>query len=248
MRKLTKEKEIIEFKRMPPHLLQIFTKQKEESKKKRMGPMTWDSEEVSRWIVLKGFTQLKETFETHQVNGERLLNLTNDKLKDELNISALGLRKLLLKEIGLLKQSSVCGDLSISLRKPTFILEKTKLDSAPLLANPSSYVVIDRNVFKLHSDVVVLLVKELEAQKAWEVEGIFRISGKRESIMKIHTSLKNTTPNFNPFDVHDVACALKQYLREISDPMIPMDLYNEFMLTVHGYFFLLILHIEYLKY
>ena len=226
---------------MPPHLLQQTAKRRTENNVK-MDAKSWNSDEVSRWLTLKGFTTLKQLFEEKKISGESLLNLTNESLRDDLSISALGIRKAILREIGLLKQANLqIGDqISFSFRRQSYIGRSKLVDGTPLLNESNSYEIVDRDVFKLHSEVVIMLVKELERLKAWEAEGIFRISGKKEAIVKIHSCLKNTSPNLSMYEEHDVAGALKQYLREISDPMIPMSLYSEFVSAVHSGSFLFI--------
>jgi hypothetical protein len=240
---------------MPPHLLQM-SKQNQlsaspnqsnnnyvSSTATSLGPTAWTVDEVARWVMLKGFNEYKEVFERHMVNGLILLSANAEFLENVLEITNHAMVTSILKEIGLLKQSSICGDLSIMLRRSSL---QTKLRSTPKLANTQSFEVMDRDVFHLHSDVVVMLLKDLEIRKAWEVEGIFRISGKRENIIKIHSSLKNAAPNFSSFDIHDVSCALKQYLREINDPMIPMSNYREIMNSVSSTFssYTLLFHVH----
>ena len=142
---------------MPPHLLQQTAKRQTE--KIKVTTRDWTTDEVLRWLTLKGFDSLKQTFELHKINGESLLSLSNESLRDTLNITALGIRKAILREIGLLKQAHLGADL-ISIRRMSGI-QRSKLEGAPLLAVSSSYEVEDRDVFKLHAEVVILLLNSM---------------------------------------------------------------------------------------
>ncbi|CAJ1453071.1 unnamed protein product, partial [Effrenium voratum] len=65
---------------------------------------SWTSEDVSHWLAEIGFEKLVEGFCQEEVDGELLLELTNEELKDEFGLK-LGDRKKLLARILELKQA-----------------------------------------------------------------------------------------------------------------------------------------------
>eukprot|EP01084_Bolivina_argentea_P048878 89980_1 len=68
----------------------------------------WSVSQVLSWLQSTNDGQFDEflpIFKQHQIYGDALLSLTNDILRDELNIIAYGARHKLLKAISNLKQS-----------------------------------------------------------------------------------------------------------------------------------------------
>ena len=50
-----------------------------------------------------GFDKMRSGFVDNCISGQELVELTNDELKDDLGVTALGVRKAILREIGKLK-------------------------------------------------------------------------------------------------------------------------------------------------
>lgn len=72
---------------------------------------------------------------------------------------------------------------------------------------------------------------------AADVEGIFRLSGSSRRIKELQ-SIFSTPPSYgkdldwNGFTVHDAANVLRRYLNNLSEPIIPLDLYEKFHLPL----------------
>lgn len=98
-----------------------------------------------------------------------------------------------------------------------------------MLSIQDSYEVEERDVVNLSETVVKMMIKKLIEAKAWEHEGIFRLSGSRQVIERVYRSLKNVHPNFDNANVHDLASSFKHYLRSLDDPLFPMNLYETFV-------------------
>ena len=63
----------------------------------------WSVEDVGEWMEELGFGKMKASFIENYISGLELVELTNDELKDDLGVTALGVRKGLLREIAKLK-------------------------------------------------------------------------------------------------------------------------------------------------
>lgn len=75
--------------------------------------------------------------------------------------------------------------------------------------------------------VVELCVDEVEA-RGLDEEGIYRLSGRVHDVEAIRLEFDRrrvARPNLSRWDIHAVAGALKLYMRELPDPLIPHDLY-----------------------
>lgn len=107
---------------------------------------------------------------------------------------------------------------------------------SPLLSIQDSYEVEERDVVHLSETVVKMLIKKLIDAKAWEHEGIFRLSGSRQVIERVYRSLKNVHPNFDNANVNDLASSFKHYLRSLEDPLIPMSMYDSFIKSFRLFF------------
>lgn len=297
-----------------------------------LGPMdSWSVEVVATWLDRLGFhPHICESFTKAGINGEQLSAISAQRLKDELGIDALGIRKAILRKVkgqtvaemgreetettGLPKiaKSTATGTTASALvsrpgnspsaktgtgggggggrgsgggggegrsgeseeargsanaskerrafptgrpraeaslkarqdkrtrseKMPGMKFNKSlvsgdrmsagsaKLAAAPLLAPSQSFTVESMDVCRLRTGAVKALLDELVKRKGWEHEGIFRISGETEKSSKVFASLKNASPNFTNVDVHDISSALKRYLREMDDPLIPMSCYD----------------------
>mmetsp|Transcript_17894 Transcript_17894/g.69353 ORF Transcript_17894/g.69353 Transcript_17894/m.69353 type:complete len:662 (+) Transcript_17894:66-2051(+) len=79
--------------------------------------------------------------------------------------------------------------------------------------------------------LIVAAMKYIEAN-AMDLEGIFRLSGKAWQVDKLRSQLNNTSidPDFSGVtDPHLVCAVLKQYLRELPEPVVPFRYYEEFL-------------------
>jgi hypothetical protein len=64
---------------------------------------SWSTNDVSHWLVEQGLSQFTEIFRENCVDGECLLTLDNNLLKDDLGISQLGYRTKIMKRVQSLK-------------------------------------------------------------------------------------------------------------------------------------------------
>ena len=64
-----------------------------------------------------------------------------------------------------------------------------------------------------------------------EEEGLFRIAGMASKVKKLKTSFDAGVVDMDEYalDIHSVAGALKQYLRELPEPLLTHNLYSDFM-------------------
>ena len=75
-------------------------------------------------------------------------------------------------------------------------------------------------------------VEEITAaieSKGLDMDGIYRISGNLVEIQKMKLQVQQGKYNFKDFDIHVLCGALKTYLRELDEPLIPDDLYQSFI-------------------
>lgn len=235
------ENDILEFKRLPPHLVQMYTSdakkangEEEDEEAQEHLPnnvLKWNEAQIATWLDKIGYGELKADFRAHNINGEKLFELNNESLRDDFKITALGIRKGLLREIrrvavqtqvGLQKQVAKRKDETLdgssTLRK--------QLKVIPALAMSDSYLVEERDVLNISWDIVHTMLKQLAEMRSWEYEGIFRLSGAKQVVQRVYASLKNAYPNFHNADVHDVASSLKHYLRSLEDPLVPIANYE----------------------
>lgn len=70
-------------------------------------PVSWSKSEVTQWLQATGFSELRSLFVENDINGEALLELDQETLK-ELNIRNIGRRIKLLLAIGRLKVPKKC--------------------------------------------------------------------------------------------------------------------------------------------
>eukprot|EP01126_Amoeba_proteus_P066921 TRINITY_DN9772_c0_g1_i2.p1 TRINITY_DN9772_c0_g1~~TRINITY_DN9772_c0_g1_i2.p1 ORF type:complete len:568 (-),score=123.45 TRINITY_DN9772_c0_g1_i2:74-1555(-) len=65
-----------------------------------------------------------------------------------------------------------------------------------------------------------------------QVQGIFRLSGSRMRVNEmIELYNQGQRVDLEKEDLHDVTCILKQYLRELPDPLFTLDLYPKWLLS-----------------
>ena len=65
-----------------------------------------------------------------------------------------------------------------------------------------------------------------------EALSVYRISAKTEEINEIKATFNLSEPsqiNLDKFNVHCIAGALKKYLRELPNPVIPVEMYSLFI-------------------
>ncbi len=75
---------------------------------------------------------------------------------------------------------------------------------------------------------VIDLTAAIEA-KGLDMDGIYRISGNLVEIQKLKHQVQHGKQNFKDFDIHVLCGALKTYLRELDEPLIPDELYQGFI-------------------
>jgi GTPase-activating protein SAC7 len=70
-------------------------------------------------------------------------------------------------------------------------------------------------------------------ENATEVEGVFRIAGSQKRMRELQ-EIFDTAPRYGKhltwdnYSVHDCASVLRRYLNQMPEPIVPLDLYNEF--------------------
>lgn len=70
-------------------------------------------------------------------------------------------------------------------------------------------------------------------ENATEVEGVFRIAGSQKRMRELQ-EIFDTAPRYgkhltwDSYSVHDCASVLRRYLNQMPEPIVPLDLYNEF--------------------
>lgn len=65
---------------------------------------SWNVDDVCVWLTQQGLGQFIELFQSNAVDGECLLSLDNNLLKDDLGVTALGHRSRILKRVQALKE------------------------------------------------------------------------------------------------------------------------------------------------
>lgn len=66
---------------------------------------SWSTSDVTQWLIEQGLGQFVDVFQENCVDGECLLTLDNNLLKDDLGVSQLGYRSRILKRVQILKQT-----------------------------------------------------------------------------------------------------------------------------------------------
>jgi len=67
---------------------------------------SWGVDDVCQWLNSEGLGRFMDTFRENAVDGECLLSLDNNLLKNDLGIVALGHRSRILKRVLILKEST----------------------------------------------------------------------------------------------------------------------------------------------
>lgn len=85
------------------------------------------------------------------------------------------------------------------------------------------------------SDIPSIVEKSIKFIREYglELEGIFRLSGRASQVEKLRDQLDQGKKVFfsADMDVHSVASLFKQWLRELPEPLLTWDLYDEFLAT-----------------
>lgn len=79
--------------------------------------------------------------------------------------------------------------------------------------------------------VIEACVVTIMEGEGMEEEGLFRIAGMASKVKKLKTSFDAGCVDMDEYaqDIHSVAGALKQYLRELPEPLLSYHLYSDFM-------------------
>eukprot|EP00013_Stygamoeba_regulata_P005138 CAMPEP_0177638968 /NCGR_PEP_ID=MMETSP0447-20121125/5771_1 /TAXON_ID=0 /ORGANISM="Stygamoeba regulata, Strain BSH-02190019" /LENGTH=867 /DNA_ID=CAMNT_0019140965 /DNA_START=273 /DNA_END=2876 /DNA_ORIENTATION=+ len=78
-------------------------------------------------------------------------------------------------------------------------------------------------------------LQNLSQEKALETQGLFRISGSASLIQSTRDALdRGHLVEFPNLDTHTVAGLFKLWLRELSDPLLTFELYNEFTTSLES--------------
>jgi len=85
------------------------------------------------------------------------------------------------------------------------------------------------------SDIPSLVEKSIKFIREYglQLEGIFRLSGRASQVEKLRDQLDQGKKVFfsQDMDVHSVASLFKQWLRELPEPLLTWDLYDDFLAT-----------------
>ena len=81
------ENDILEFKRLPPHLVQMYTSENKTTQEKGKdhlpsNVLKWNTEQIATWLDKIGYGELKADFQAQNITGETLFELTNESLRD----------------------------------------------------------------------------------------------------------------------------------------------------------------------
>lgn len=66
---------------------------------------SWSVDDVSQWLLMNGLGKFTEVFKDNCVDGECLLTLDNNLLKDDLKITQLGYRSKIINRVETLKMT-----------------------------------------------------------------------------------------------------------------------------------------------
>jgi len=122
----------------------VRTKSKTKKELKAEQARGWSKSDVAEWLSSIELDKCRDVFRENEINGEVLMELGIDDL-DYMGITALGTRKLILKEIAKIKQTidpserpmSRGGIINHSISKPTLavesLIEETKYNDTPSL-------------------------------------------------------------------------------------------------------------------
>nr|XP_040045780.1 GEM-interacting protein [Gasterosteus aculeatus aculeatus] len=78
--------------------------------------------------------------------------------------------------------------------------------------------------------VVLLCTSEIES-RALSVQGVYRVSGSKPRIQKLCQAFEIQKEQVDLSDIspHDIASILKQFFKELPEPLLTFDLYNDFI-------------------
>ena len=66
---------------------------------------SWSVNDVAVWMTQNGFGEFEEVFRQNEVDGECLLSLDNNLLRNDLGVSQLGKRSKILKRVDSLRRT-----------------------------------------------------------------------------------------------------------------------------------------------
>ncbi|EGG19085.1 RhoGAP domain-containing protein [Cavenderia fasciculata] len=86
---------------------------------------------------------------------------------------------------------------------------------------------------RLHCDndniplILKTLVESIISNDGYQTEGIFRVPGQTSEVMRFKSRINELDFSLDTNDVHVLAGLLKLWLRELTEPVIPMECYND---------------------
>lgn len=84
-------------------------------------------------------------------------------------------------------------------------------------------------VLPLKLAIFYKMQQAFEKINAKDCEGIFRVSGNSGSIRNIWNSFVADAPNFQGASGHDIAGVMKLYIRQLQNPLVPVELFQYLM-------------------
>ncbi|EGV60151.1 RhoGAP-domain-containing protein [Yamadazyma tenuis ATCC 10573] len=143
------------------------------------------------------------------------------------------------KGFGLMTKSRSTNILDSFLSSNTALSDSQSQDGEPSLFNSS----IEKRA-RLENSAIPLIVtrciQEVE-ERGLDLEGIYRISGGNSTIIAIEQAFTSINPRIKDdrnlaklnevldCDINAITSALKRYLRKIPNPLIPFEVYNDFI-------------------
>lgn len=149
---------------------------------------------------------------------------------------------------GLMRQGVQCRECGICSHRYCSSTKPSECATTPKLERHRRPSFSQNNIFgadlveemtRSHTEaplVVIKCVEEIEkacSEHESEALSVYRISAKTEEINDIKAVFNKASDigqvNLEPFNMHCIAGALKKYLRELPNPVIPVEMYSQFI-------------------
>ncbi|KAK3607153.1 hypothetical protein CHS0354_005281 [Potamilus streckersoni] len=146
---------------------------------------------------------------------------------------------------GLMRQGVQCRDCGICSHRLCSATKPTDCSSTPKRVRRPSFTQnavfgadLSEEISRGPGDLPWVMVKCIDEVEKWcrqhesEALSVYRISAKTEEVNEIKSIFNRNDPsqiNLESFNVHCVAGVLKKYLRELPNPVIPVEMYSQFI-------------------
>jgi RhoGAP domain/PH domain len=113
---------------------------------------------------------------------------------------------------------------------PTTLASAAASNSVDILVDSAHAAV------SMRPPAVIVQIMEALRRSALDVCGIFRLSASREAMRQLTARIeRGESIDFMSVENHTLACLLKQWLRELADPLMTFALYNTWILVPQRY-------------